>query len=151
MAYKSDVVAGAIKLLGIPERACYNTFKEFIEALPKMLGVEIPSSVSGVIVGSETPGEDDRNKIWFRRDTGGNFLGIYAFQGGAWHPLIEFRPTSVYWEIGDSANVPAGYSLIDANSSGIPSDVRNAIMAHYVPNNSGGYSYYAMQYVGFGE
>lgn len=146
-----DVVQGAIKLVGVPERACFRTWQEFIESLPRYLGVEVPASVSGVVVGPDSPSEDDKNKVWFRRDPSGVFLGIYAFQNGAWRPLYNYAPGEVIWIAGDSNAVPAGFTLIEKGDPTMPSDVVNAIVGQYVrvsgdPNS---YLYFAVRYSGY--
>lgn len=155
MAAPVNVTAkGALKLQNIPDNACFSNFKEFVESLPEYLTVEVPASISNVVISQAPPGEDDKNKLWFRRDASGNFIGIYVFQSGAWRPfynlVIGAAVSQITWAHGSSSNVPDGFRLILANdpTSNIPQAVRQAIQSQYVPDGSGGFLYFALEYIG---
>lgn len=145
----SDVVRGALKLNGLPDRECFTSWLDFVQALPNLLSVEVPTSASNVIVGNDYPTADDTNKIWYRRDPAGNFIGIYAFQNGQWHPLYNYVANELIWMFGNSAAVPEGFLLVESGDAMIPSNVVNHLVAQYVPILGGGYSYYAVRYVGY--
>lgn len=148
-----DTISGSVKLNGLPERATFRSWEQFITALPGYLTIELPRGATGVIVGNATPSEDDRDKIWVRRNSSGDFLGLYTFTGNAWHPYFQFATGELLqpvWVIGDSNNVPEGFVLIDVGDAIIPSGVVNALRAQYVPNPAGpGFAYFAVRYIGF--
>lgn len=147
-----NTTAGALKVLGLPERVCYKSFKEFIESIPTFIGVEVPSSIIGVVVGPNPPGEGQRNALWARRQTNGEFLGIYAFQAGAWRILYQQIPgvTTINWFVGNSLTPPDGFTVIEENDPTMPSTVSNGIRALFIPNPIGpGFSYFAARFSGF--
>ena len=145
-----NVILGALKLLGIPERACFQNWQQFVEAIPQYFAVEVPQSITNVIVGSTAPSEDDRDKIWYRRDNNGSFLGVYAFQNGAWRPFYSLVPDSVTWTWGNSNSIPDGFILIEQGDSTIPSTVVNFLVGQYIPLPSGpGYQWFAIRFVGY--
>lgn len=144
-----DVVTGAIKLNNLPDRECFRGWDDFIRRLPEFLSVEIPPSALGVIIGKDSPSEDDRDKIWYRRDASGAFLGIYAFQGGAWKPLYNIPTGQIIWLWGSSQSIPEGFTFIWTGDAVIPSNVVAGIIGQYIPDGSGHYSYFAVRYSGF--
>lgn len=144
-----DVVQGAVKLVGLPDRARFTSFRDFLEQLPQMLSVELPRGISGVIVSAQAPTEDDRNRVWIRRDTSGSFLGIYTFQDGKWKKLYNFVDGQIVWITGDSDILPDDFVLVDTGDATIPSYVVNALKAQYVPKATGsGYAYFAVRFSG---
>lgn len=147
--FSNDTVVGNLVVQNVPERACFSTWQEFIQAIPTFIQVQVPSSVSGIISSSDAPDEDDRDKLWLRRDTSGGVLGLYAFQQGAWRKLYPYDYNTVIWQVGDSANIPDGFELIKAGVLDIPPTTVNAIMSQYAPNGIGGFSYFAMRFVGY--
>lgn len=150
MSVVNTVVRGALKIDNVPDRACFSTWRQFLESIPDFLTVEVPSSVSGVVVGPNTPDEDDRDKIWFRRDNGGNFLGVWAFQNGAWRPLFNFGTNQIIWTFGDSTNIPDGFVLIEEGDPVIPSNIVQGLTALYIPAQAGpGFGYYALRFSGY--
>lgn len=147
-----DTIRGAIKLNSLPERATFKTWEEFIKALPGFLSVEVPSSaISGVVVSSSAPTEDERDKLWFRRSVAGSFVGIYAFQGGAWERFYMYAPGEVVWLTGNSNNPPKGFRVIESGEPTLPAAVVNAITAQYVPISTpgAGFAYYAALFIGY--
>lgn len=147
----SDTIRGALKVNGLPERSCFTSFSELLAALPELLSVEIPIGSSGVIVGPDEPGEQDRGKLWLRRDNSGGVIGKYAFQGGHWERLYDVVTGEVRWIVGDSTQIPAGWELIEEGVAGFPSEVIDRLVSTYVPNVNiaGAYYYFAVHYVGF--
>lgn len=145
----ADVVRGALKLNDLPERYSFTSWADFVRALPQFFSVELPVSVSGVVVSKVSPSEDDRDKVWYRRDGLGNFLGVYAFQAGAWRLLHSRLSNEVIWVVGVSTSVPDGFVLIDTGDAVIPDDVVNAIKSHYVPDGLGNFSYFAVRFNGY--
>lgn len=147
-----ETIRGALKLDELPDRACFSTWEEFLQWFVKSVLVEFPPGASGVVVGNTQPTEDDRDKIWVRRDNSGGFLGLYVNVKGKWQPFYQFVKdpfTQIIWAVGDSANVPEGFVLIEPGDAIIPSTVVNAIRAQFQPSTSGGFIYFAMRYEGF--
>jgi len=145
-----DTIRGAIKLNGLPERAVFTSWEEFIKALPQYLSVEVPASaISGVVVSSSAPTEDERDKLWFRRNVAGSFVGVYAFQGGAWERFYTYAPGEVVWLTGNSASPPTGFRVIESGEPSLPTAVVNNITAQYVPISGGGFAYYAALFIGY--
>lgn len=148
MAIINSVVLGALKVQGVPERASISTWEELIKSIPTFIGVELPTGISNVIVGNTQPQEEDRDKLWIRRDNNGTFIGFYAFCSGKWSPVYAIPDDGVYWFTGDSSNVRDGFVLIDTGDPVIPSYLVQALKAKYIPQSSGpGYAYFACRYV----
>jgi hypothetical protein len=147
-----NTVASALHVIDLPDRACFTTWREFIESIPRYIGVEVPASVSGVIVGPDVPGEGDKDKVWFRRDRSGAFLGIYAFQAGAWRKLIQTLDsvTDIFWVVGDSTNPPDGFTVIEEGDPTMPASTALGIRSQFLPNPIGpGFNYFAMRFSGY--
>ena len=149
MSVISETVKGAIKINSLLDRECFTSWQDFVEALPRLLAVEVPVSISGVIIAKDPPGEDDRDKLWIRRDGAGNIVGFFLFQNGDWNPFYLFAPQQVIWVYGDSRNVAKGFVLIDTGDAEISSNTVAALRAQYVPNLTGGFEYFAVRFVGF--
>lgn len=109
----NDVVRGALKIDGMPETACFTSFEEFIRAIPNFIAVEVPLSISNVVIGSAAPGEDERHKLWLRFDTSNNFLGQYIFTKGQWQIAYTFAPNQLVRVVGDSREIDDGFKLAD--------------------------------------
>jgi len=113
MPAKTDVVQGAIKLMGLLEEECLTSGLDLIRALPRLLAVEVPSGISNVVVSAEQPGDDQRQALWVRLTNAGGFLGMYVYGAGNWQ-LITPLPSELVKVFGDSTNpatFPKGYIL----------------------------------------
>lgn len=106
-------VKGALKLLTNPDLECFTSFKEFVTQIPKLFGVEIPGTITNVIISNIEPNDTQRDSVWFRKSNGGTFLGIYLYSDGAWRQFFPV-PRQVYRIAGgDSREVPEGFILTD--------------------------------------
>lgn len=144
-----DVISGAIKLSGLMEGKCFTSWQEFVQALPSMLTIEVPSSISNVTVGNIQPAADELDHLWIRKDSSGSFVGLYVFSLGKWRQVYPVDG-EVIWMNGDSRLIPDGYVLIDTGTSGFTQDVINHIKNMYKLDNTGVYYvYFAVTYVGF--
>lgn len=143
-----DVTRGSLKVNNLPDRVCIRSWREFIESIPGFITVEVPASVSNVVIGNTAPGEDDIDKLWLRRDSSGTFLGLYVFQGGEW-VLITPPPETVWWFQGTSADPPNGYTVILTGDPVVDPDVVQALIPRYVAGPGNTYKYYAARYTGF--
>jgi hypothetical protein len=111
-------VTGAIKAVDLPEDFCITTTRELVKALERYLAVEFGvEQITNVVVSSAEPDAADRDIIWFRLDTSGNFLGIYVFVQGQWDQMFP-APSSVVKMYGDSRDVPRGYALVTEDLAG---------------------------------
>lgn len=143
-------VSGAIKVKGVTD-AINNVedYKEFLNLLPDYLDVEVPSGFSGVIVNSTAPSEDDKNKLWIKLDGSGNYSGSYLYTNGGWKPLYNLPPGQIIWMYGASNSIPEGFKLIETDDGVVPNSVAEILRGQYISNGAGGYSYFAVRYVGY--
>lgn len=111
-------IPNAIKLQGLPDDTCFTTFAELLLALTKYMSLEIPASITNVVVSNVQPLDDQRNAVWFRMSNGGDFLGIYIFSGGSWIPIYPL-PGQFMRIPGNSQFPPAGYVLGNDPSLGL--------------------------------
>lgn len=148
MPITPDVVEGSLKLRGLPDVACFTSFIEFLRAIPDYYGVEIPNSITNVVVSNIEPLDTQRDYIWFRRSNGGTFLGIYVYASGSWKQVAP-APQQVFWMYGDSRNVPDGYILVDNNNPNFTAGEVTALQAKYISDPSSTYFvYFATTYEG---
>lgn len=141
-----DTIRGAIKVTDLPDRAAFTTWADFIKSLERYLAVELPVNVSGVIFDRSQPSEDNRDKIWIRRESNGDVTGLYIFSGGKWKPFYALAPNQVTWMYGDSGNLPDSFVLINTGDVVIEPDVVVHIKNQYLPKAGGGWSYFAVRY-----
>lgn len=144
MPTPSDVATGNIVLLGLPDLQCYTSMQEFVQALPSILGVEIPLSVSNVIVSNIQPNSNQTTYLWARLNNAGGFIGLYIFSAGAWRPIFPVTDGltgtfGLYRFIGDSRAVPAGYRLADASNPAVPGVAVAPIQATWIFDDSNTY------------
>jgi hypothetical protein len=108
-----QVIKGAVKVQGVPESACFDTFAQLLNALGTYLTIEIPNQAfSNVVISNQQPGQADRNKIWWRIANSGGFVGIYFFVNGEWIQVLP-APNQIFWLTGDSANPPTGFKFLE--------------------------------------
>lgn len=151
---KIDKAFGKLVLADLPSDVCWTTPEKFIEQLTHYLSVELdPTSLADfVLIGPQTPSEDDKNRLWIRLYSNGTFAGFYHFEGGKWTRISNHRPDEIVWFHGDSRSIPEGYRLIDGSLGTMTSSVREHIMSFYHQDlsveNSTVYDYFACIYVG---
>lgn len=145
-----NTVVGSLKPNNLPDRACVSTLQEFLDLFPQYFTVEVPASISNVVIGSSTPGSDDRNKLWLRRDNSGGITGLYAFQNGKWSKVNTAPDGAVELISGDSENPPPGYVAIVPGSEQLPAVQVNHLVSLSLPKGAGiGYQLYYAVFVGF--
>lgn len=112
MSSDTDVVQGALKPLGVLENACVESLSDLIKLLPTVLGVEIPASISNVVIGVAQPGDDQRQSLWVRFDTSSDFIGLYVYAQGKWRQIYPV-PKQVFEVFGNSSlpDTFPGYTL----------------------------------------
>lgn len=127
MTLPQTVIKGAIKVQGVPDTACFDTFAQLLNSLGQFLTVEIAqSSLSNVIISNQQPGALDKDKVWFRLANSGSFLGIYIFNGTIWAQVLP-APGQVFWLAGNSTNPPPGYTLLPDDTA-VFSNVQYALL-----------------------
>lgn len=112
-------IPNAIKLQGLPDDTCFTTFAELLKALVEFMSLEIPASITNVVVSNVQPLDDQRNAVWFRMSNGGDFIGIYIFSGGTWIQIYPVPGVQFLRIAGDSTLPPAGYVLGNDPSLGL--------------------------------
>ena len=142
------VVDGALVPSGFPDTVCYTSFKKLLEDLPNFFKVQIPKSITNVIVSNVQPLEKDRNSIWFKLNNAGIFIGICVFSGGTWVQMFPV-PNELPWIFGDSREVPEGYALADENNKNLPTGLGAYLRDHWKLHSSGAYyEYFQVTYIG---
>lgn len=148
MPITPDVVEGSLKIKGLPDLACFTSMLDFLKALPTYYGIEIPNSITNVIVSNVEPLDTQRDFIWFRRSNSGSFLGIYLYASGSWKQAFP-APQQIFWMYGDSRDVPDGYLLVGPDNPNFTAGEVTAYEAKYIadPTNTY-YVYFATTFEG---
>lgn len=112
---------------------CWSTPQQFIALLKEKVGVEFPAqgTENFIIYGFQTPGEDQKDKLWFKTDRAGHFGGFFHFVNGKWQRFYNHSFADVIWKYGDSRDIEPGFQLIDGSVQSIPVDVQTHIMSFY--------------------
>lgn len=147
-----DLVRAAIVLLGLPENTCFTSFQDFITQLPNLIGAEIPSDITNVVVSNTQPSDSQTTSIWFRLSNSGSFISINVFSNGAWrtiYPVNVDSPTDtlqIFDFIGDPALPPPGFTNTN-DAPGIDSAMATALAATWF--TAGTQTYYTAVFTGF--
>lgn len=140
MSNEVITVTGAWKLVGLPDTACFTSFKDLLLALQAFSVLEIPKTITNVVVSNVQPLDSQRNYVWFRTGSSGHFIGIYVYSDGKW--VQVFRAPQEIIRIGgigaDSRTPPPGYQLIDSDNAGFTSAQVSFIQSgwHKDPTNT---------------
>lgn len=152
MSSTPDLVRAAIVLLGLPENTCFTSFQDFINQLPNLIGAEIPSNITNVVVSNVQPSDSQTTSIWFRLSNSGSFLSINVFSNGAWrdiYPINVDTPVDtlqIFWFLGDPAQPPAGWTNTN-DAAGIDSAMATALAANWIV--AGTQTYYSAIFTSF--
>lgn len=148
-------ISAKLQVLKVPSSACFSTVAELFKLIQESFTVELSAGVNNdfVVTGHQTPGADDKNRLWIRKLRQGSFAGFYIFVDGAWNRIFNRRNDEIIWMHGDSRNIPEGFTLISTNTGGIESSVREHIMQYYLEDTSVSeaspvYKYFAVRYTG---
>lgn len=150
MPTPQNISAAKIVLKGIIEDQCIESIAQLLEALPDLLGVEIPSGITNVVVSNIQPSDNQTTSVWFRLSNAGSFMGIYVFANGIWNAIYptNVEGVQIFWQYSATGAVPAGFEKITVDTANISSAVVTALIAQYVTESSVD-TYFAMQYVSF--
>lgn len=112
---------------------CWSTPDEFANLLIDKLTIEFPvrAGEDFVVYGFQTPGEDQKGKLWVRIDRANHFAGFFVFVNGNWQRIYNHSNQDVIWKTGDSRDLEPGFQLIDGTVQSIPVDVQQHIMSFY--------------------
>ena len=152
-----DKAFGKLVLANIPTDICWTTPEQFLELLTQYISVEVdPTSLADfILIGPQTPSEDDKNRLWVRLHSNGTFAGFYHWENDKWTQVFNKRRDEIVWFHGDSRSIPKGFRLIDGSLGTMNSSVREHIMSFYHQDqsveNSKVYDYFACIYIGTTE
>jgi hypothetical protein len=110
-----STVVGELVLKALPELQCFTNFNDFLKQLPALYAVEVPSTVTNVIVSPSQPTSNQTSSVWIRMSNASQFYGLYVFSEGQWIQIVP-APQQVIWMYGDSQNPDPGYKTTDAAS-----------------------------------
>lgn len=148
---QTRTVRGAIKIENLPDLSCFKSFKDFVQALPSFLALEIPVNITNVIVSNIQPTDSQRDSVWFRFSNSGTFVGIYVFSGGAWRQIVRVPAPNVevIWTYGDSREIDEQFLIVDQDNPHFTASDATQIMTQYIqdPTNTY-YTYFAVTYEG---
>lgn len=139
-------VIGQLVLKALPETQCFTNFTDFLKALPGLYSVEVPATVTNVIVSNSQPTSSQTTSVWIRMSASNAFIGIYVFSGGEW-VQVSPAPQQVIWMYGDSDNPPAGYKTTDdASAVEISATLATALKALWIAGDLAGppYEYFSV-------
>lgn len=135
---------------------CWSTPNQFADLLIQKMGINFPVRLGEdfIVYGFQTPGEDEKGKLWVKTDRAEHFSGFFIFIEGKWQRIYNHSVFDVVWKHGDSREIEPGFQLIDGTVQSIPVEVQQHIMGFYRidPANSVPlfpvYNYFATIYLG---
>lgn len=148
-----DSLKGELVISDLPDLACdsINSFSDLLKVLPRYLIPIFPSNQSNLVVGVSEPLNSEVTKLWERYDSAGNVVGLYGFTAGKWYPIVQPIADNwieIKWLVGDSANPPPGWTLVDnTGPTAIPAGVRTYLQTLY--NGADPQSYKAYMFTGY--
>lgn len=149
----TNVIRGGLVVQNIPENACFTSFVELLKALPTYLGVQIPDSVTNVIVSNIQPTSGDTTKVWFRLNNAGSFVGIYVFSQGEWrniYPINDGNQFTIQTFVSLDGSVPSGWKKIETGDPDLPVAVVSSFVAENVLDPSSTFAQrFAAYFIGF--
>lgn len=134
----TDTLLGAVKIVGLPEGCYFESFEELLKSLCKYLAIEIPDTITNVVIGNVQPADSQRDHLWFRKDNSGTFVGLYIYTGGQWLKVFPV-PGQIFRLYGDSASIPTGFTLADTSNPNLTAAMAAALMAQWYTDGSGTY------------
>lgn len=149
MSGESDVIRGAIKLDSLVSGCCFTSWEDFVKAIPTLFSVEVPATITNVVISNLQPGSSLRDNLWIRLDNSGSFMGLFIYTGGLWQQIFP-TPQGIFKMYGDSRVIPSGYLLADTSNPHLTAGEAAALMASWVLHGSGlYYTIFDVTYEGF--
>ncbi len=141
-------ITGVVKVKGVPDTACFTTFSDLLRALGQYLTVEFTNQeFTNVVISYPQPSFADRDKIWWRLNANGQFIGLYKFATNDWAQIYP-APQQIFWLYGDSSNPPPGFSFNTVSTLFTNSQYASLISQAIVGTTPGTFVYYPAVYVG---
>lgn len=141
------LVEGALKIQGLTDLTCFTTFLDLLKALEQYVAVEIPDTITNVIISNVQPTDPSRNVIWFRSNNAGSFTGIFVYSGGEWVQMFP-TPLARFSILGDSNNPPPGYKVVTADEDGYDTAQVAFLKERWYPSGDGPYTMFDVIYTG---
>lgn len=142
-----NLIPGAIKVQGVLEELCVDSVADLVRVLPKYLTVEVPDSISNVVISSQQPGAEQKQSLWVRLSNSGDFLGLYVYAVGEWRQVTPV-PSQLFLISGDSRTPPAGYTLA-TNATSLTTAQKDFLKAQWHWNDDVVNTYYDIFHVVF--
>lgn len=142
MSSSNNLINGAIKVLTLPDLECYEDLKVFLLDLPNILGVQVPETITNVVVSNIQPTSDHRDSIWYRFSNGGTFMGVYMFSSGSWIQMMP-APGTIHWVHGISTSPPPGFILTD-DWAGMSNLEKSFLKNLWFPVGTGPWTYFSI-------
>lgn len=149
MPSNNNVTRAAVVLLGLQETVCFTSMQEFLAALPTLIGVEIPSNITNVVVSNIQPSDSQTQDVWFREGNSGGFISINVFSAGTWNPIYPVNTDTtlqIFWLQGDPANPPKGWTNT-SESAAVDPTLATALAALWITGAAS--TYYSAVFSGF--
>lgn len=154
MVSSNDSTRANVVLTELIDSKCFTSWQDFLQALPGLISVEIPSSVnSSVVVSNVQPSSSQTTSVWFRVGNDGGFIGIYVFSQGVWNQIYPVNVDSpvvtnqIFWFFGNSVQEPAGFTNTN-DYVGLDATVKAALLAQWVTEGFVN-TYYSAVFTGF--
>lgn len=148
MSGNSDVIMGALKLLGKIDCECFTGIPDLLKKIPNLYAVEIPPDITNVILSNTMPDDDQHDCVWFRLNSAGSFVGIFIYQAGDWQQVYPV-PQAIFRMYGDSRAVPPGFLLVDSTNPHFTAGEVAAIQATWYPLGGTYFTIFDVTYEGF--
>lgn len=134
---------GLVKVLGLPQDFCFKgTAADILQLIASYLAVELPESITNVVVGNSEPTDIQNTALWIRQNASGTFQGLYVVSGGQWVPIYPV-PGQLTWVYGSTDDVPEGWQRADQDPL-VPSATQAFLITQWYenPDNPGEYLVY---------
>lgn len=90
---------GLVKVLSLPETFCFTgTAGDILIQIANALAVDLPDSISNVIVSASEPVDTQNTAIWVRTDNSGTFIDLYVVSVGQWVSLNEWKTWTPFYD-----------------------------------------------------
>lgn len=86
---------GLVKVLEVPQNFCFQgTAGDILTQIANHLAVQLPETISNVVVSASEPSDIQNTALWVRTDNAGNFIGLYVVSEGNWTLLGSWNDWS---------------------------------------------------------
>lgn len=125
-------ITGAIRVINVPDDATITSARALIKSLEQFLAIDLPvDRITNVMVGSSEPEISNRDILWFKLDTAGNFKGLFVFVQGKWIQMFP-HPSQIFRVYGDSREIEPGFALVTNDLPGFTAAMVDALESQWV-------------------